>query len=536
MPIYRTIQNLAAWQRLSVLLIGVFLLRIIYLLVSPLDLISDEAYYWDWSRRLDWCYYSKPPMIAWLNWLSTTSLGATTFAVRLTAAVLGTFGLTFVFLLGRDLFDARVGLLATMLAAFTPGNALQSALMTIDVPFLFFWCGSLWTFWRFVNADKRATAWAIATGLMIGFGILSKQTMLGYLPLAALFLLINPEDRRRLFSWRFGLMSVICLSFLSPIVIWNASHDWITFQHTASHFDENTIGLGTRLSRSAEFIGSQIGAVSPILWLVMVTVFLAAIRYHKSLNRQEQFLLCFSFAPLMGVVALSLKQRLEPNWPAAFYPAAFVLIAACFCRVSEFSQRLNISRWVTKASVVNAAICTTLFYVTSISLPYTSMAGSSIDFTSRLRGWSELAREVEARLPADYARRNTPIIATTGRSFISELAFYLPSQTKISRWTSSQEIHSQYDLWNHYPSEQSSGTNRRSSSETIIITEADKPLNAELAESFQAVEKLGEVTVSLGHNRHRAVHLWLARAKGDDNQAGSFSQLAQTPKQGAVRR
>ena len=32
----------------------------------PLDLAPDEAHYWDWSRRLDWSYYSKGPLVAWL--------------------------------------------------------------------------------------------------------------------------------------------------------------------------------------------------------------------------------------------------------------------------------------------------------------------------------------------------------------------------------------------------------------------------------------------------------------------------------------
>ena len=32
----------------------------------PLDLAPDEAHYWDWSRHLDWSYYSKGPLVAWL--------------------------------------------------------------------------------------------------------------------------------------------------------------------------------------------------------------------------------------------------------------------------------------------------------------------------------------------------------------------------------------------------------------------------------------------------------------------------------------
>ena len=32
---------------------------------SPFDLAPDEAHYWEWSRRLDYGYYSKGPAIAW---------------------------------------------------------------------------------------------------------------------------------------------------------------------------------------------------------------------------------------------------------------------------------------------------------------------------------------------------------------------------------------------------------------------------------------------------------------------------------------
>ena len=32
----------------------------------PLDLAQDEAHYWDWSRHLDWSYYSKGPLVAYL--------------------------------------------------------------------------------------------------------------------------------------------------------------------------------------------------------------------------------------------------------------------------------------------------------------------------------------------------------------------------------------------------------------------------------------------------------------------------------------
>ena len=34
----------------------------------PLDLSEDESHYWEWSRHLDYGYYSKPPGIAAVIW------------------------------------------------------------------------------------------------------------------------------------------------------------------------------------------------------------------------------------------------------------------------------------------------------------------------------------------------------------------------------------------------------------------------------------------------------------------------------------
>src|SRR6476469_5270700 len=64
----------------------------------PLDLAPDEAHYWEWSRQLDWSYYSKGPLVAWIirgsceligPW-SEAHTGSLMFAVRLPAVICGT--------------------------------------------------------------------------------------------------------------------------------------------------------------------------------------------------------------------------------------------------------------------------------------------------------------------------------------------------------------------------------------------------------------------------------------------------------------
>src|SRR3954449_11605209 len=65
-------QGTVADLRAAVLIAaGLALARLVVLFVTPLELYPDEAQYWLWSRHLDFGYFSKPPVIAWLIWATT---------------------------------------------------------------------------------------------------------------------------------------------------------------------------------------------------------------------------------------------------------------------------------------------------------------------------------------------------------------------------------------------------------------------------------------------------------------------------------
>src|SRR6185295_14760803 len=54
----------------------------------PIDLSGDEAHYWDWSRQLDWSYYSKGPLVAYIIRGSCAIFGDVMWAVRFPALLL----------------------------------------------------------------------------------------------------------------------------------------------------------------------------------------------------------------------------------------------------------------------------------------------------------------------------------------------------------------------------------------------------------------------------------------------------------------
>src|SRR6188474_3469351 len=75
--------------------------RLIALFRTPLELYPDEAQYWLWSRTLDVGYYSKPPLIAWAIWATTSFAGDAEPWVRLSAPLFQAGATLLVFAIGR---------------------------------------------------------------------------------------------------------------------------------------------------------------------------------------------------------------------------------------------------------------------------------------------------------------------------------------------------------------------------------------------------------------------------------------------------
>ncbi|MDP1592144.1 MAG: glycosyltransferase family 39 protein, partial [Prosthecobacter sp.] len=131
------------------LLAAVFIARVgvMLLFVNGADLAGDEAYYWDWGRRPDWGYFSKPPMIGWMMGVIGWLTGNAEWGVRFAALLLGTATLVVIHRIALVLFDARTAFLTAVLVLLTIANAGLNLLLTIDAPLLLCWTLGLLLFW-----------------------------------------------------------------------------------------------------------------------------------------------------------------------------------------------------------------------------------------------------------------------------------------------------------------------------------------------------------------------------------------------------
>ncbi len=490
------------WDRRAYLLLAALLVwRLLFILISPMDLAPDEAYYWDWSRIPALGYYSKPPMIGWVNMISSALLPVSVFSVRLPAAIFATASLLLFHALGKRLFSSRTAFWALAATAASPGSCVIGYIMTIDAPLLFFWSLAIYCFWRALADEAAGYRWWLAAGLAAGGGLLSKQMMLAFLVLAVVFLLASRRDRHHLSSPRPYLMIVLALAALLPPLWWNMQHDWITFRHTAHHFEGNP----HRLRTLADFIGGQLLLLSPLTCSLFALLTGGLLYGFARQGRRVRFLLLFGGASLAFFLLMSLRQRINANWPAIFYPGGMVLLAAWGC--GEVSGgRFLADRWrrFFVPGVLVGALLALLTYALPLVLPSTSLGGGRLDPTARIKGWRQLALAVEVvrrELPQD----EEVFLASPSRQVVSELAFYLPDQPRVYMWSGQAGVQSQYDLW----PQPDAGPVRDG---LVVLEEGDAPLTASVARSFTTFEKLRELEISLGPAGSRRFSVYLGRS------------------------
>ena len=478
----------------------------IYIFIVPLDLSPDEAYYWDWSRRLDWGYYSKPPMIAWINWLSTFLLGNHTWAVRLPAALLSTTSILVIYLLAQKMFDKKAGLLAILALIFTPAASISALVMTIDVPLLFFWSLSLYSLWSAHIADKPS--WWLLTGLFCGLGMLSKQTMVAFVPFSLLFLMSLKEGRNHLKRvWPYAA-ALVAFIIILPFLLWNAKHGWITFIHTSHHFEEIHKTAFLSFKDFFAFISSQALIFTPLTFLMFLLspIALFEISKQKSLTQPYYFLICLGVLPLLLIMILSLKQTINANWPAPFYEAIAIMFGAACTNSISSHQKNPLAKIIKKFYVVGlklGLIITIITLLMPFVIIHTPLAGSKLDPTKKLRGWSAFGRKIDKAAEA-LSYNNKLILIAKRRQTVSEMAFYCKNNPIVYQWPDSKgRIRSQYHLWG--------GPVEKIDQDALFVIQTHKKFPKNSKKYFEKIEFLGSLEIPLGPGGSRDFNLYFGK-------------------------
>lgn len=444
----------------------VTMFRLSYVAQEYVDLASEEAQYWSWSRRLDWSYYSKPPLIAYSIRLFCEIFGDTALGVRAGAIAMSAVVMAITWSLSMRLFrDERIAALSLLGVNAIPMYAVGAAVMTTDTPLLLFWASMLWAFERATLGGRPRYWWLV--GLFLGLGLLSKYAMLYLVPCLALFLALSPTQRHWLRRPEpYGAL-VLGSLFFAPVVVWNAQNNWVTFRHVyrlagggapAAPSPE----LGARLAKSAEtffaFFGGQVGFITPLLFGAMCwVVWRVFARRDWRLDDRLLFLACPCAPILIFFHAKSLFGNTYANWGAmAYYTAALLVVwwlVDNYDRATDRPGRVFWRRWGVATFGLAGLITVGVHFGSDVFQTLNRGAralGSNglspkLDPMYQLVGWRKLASEVtEAR--SEMPEPPYTFIFAPDYHTASLMAFYVEGQPFTYNPNIGRRMN-QFDIW-----------------------------------------------------------------------------------------
>ena len=385
------------------LILVVTTLRTATLAISPLELGVDEAQYWLWSKTLDFGYFTKPPMIAWIIGASNWLFGHHVMAVRLPACWLNFATALVLWQTATWLYGPKAGRWTSLLWISLPAVGLGSFLISTDTPLLL--CISLALLAVAGSSCNKIppTHAMIYAGFALGVGMLAKYAALYGLFGLLLIWAIGRHQPAPIIRGKHLLLALVAfLMAASPNLVWNITHDFSTMRHLGDN--ANLAKQTNNLTESLIFLISQAMVAGPLVFVLMSGILKAA--------RHERHAGWLIWMAVPVLVLMSLQAYLSEanaNWAMTAYPALSVWLGGWIAGYATKGN--NADKKSSKARIwagygafgVNASLTMTLIIIT--------MAGSlgpltpASDPLRRLRGWHQLASDVERHLVAHEAAR-----------------------------------------------------------------------------------------------------------------------------------
>src|SRR5882757_8933890 len=396
-------------------------LRLVAAAFTPITF--DEAYYWMWSKHLAGGYYDHPPMVAVVIRLGTMIAGDTELGVRLVSILLALPMSWAVYQAAAVLFGGRrEAATSAILLNVTLMAAVGTMIVTPDAPLLV--ASSFVLFCLAKVLETGRGVWWLAVGVAFGAALLSKYTALFFGPAILIWLIVVPKLRRWLMSPWLYLGGIVAFAMFSPVILWNADHQWVSFikQLGRARIEDFT------LRYIGELIPTQIAFATPLVF-ILGAMGLYALWKRKAGASAARVLINSTFWTItLYFVWHSLHSRVEANWFGPVYPA-FAIAAAAAANLTRWGSRAQRAidfclRWAAPSGIL-------MFALLILQANTGVLSGYRRDASVRSVGigWRELASEIEAV----RAREGAACVLALDYGTTSWLAFYLPKGSCVAQ-------------------------------------------------------------------------------------------------------
>lgn len=266
----------------------------------------DELATLDDARHLAWGYVAYPPFTPFLGRIELALFGESLAGFRFFAALAQSIAIVLTAILAKRLGgDGRAQWLAALAVAVSPVSLSASSLFQyVSFDYLWWVVIALLVVVLVQSGDGR---WWLAIGAAIGFGFLTKYTILFLVAGLLAGMVLTPLRRHLATIWPWA-GALVALLVAAPHLIWQIQHDFISFE-----FLRSIHARDVRIGRTDHFLLKQLYVPAN---LVTVPLWIAGL---IALFRRCRVLAWMAVVPfLLFVVARGRDYYTAPIYPMLF--------------------------------------------------------------------------------------------------------------------------------------------------------------------------------------------------------------------------
>jgi Dolichyl-phosphate-mannose-protein mannosyltransferase len=315
----------------------------------------DESYSTAIARDLHLSYFDHPPLHQWIAHAAGEVVGYGRW-VRLPFIALFAGSTWLMYRLTARLFGREAGVwaaLAVNLSAFFTLAVGQWVLP--DGPLVFCELAAAATLARLFfpqpgEGEQPWLLWPLA-GLWLGLAALSKYQAAPVALGLGLFVLTMPGGRRWLRHPALYVGALVALAAASPVLIWNAQHDWVSFTFQTGRGAPRRFSLTGPL----ESLAGQMALLLPWVAIPLIWAGVGAVRQGRRDPRAWFCLMAaaptvalFTLLPLLGNKGL-------PHWPMPGWLMLFPVLGERLARSNADGRRWP-RRWAAASAAILAVL------------------------------------------------------------------------------------------------------------------------------------------------------------------------------------
>jgi len=377
-----------------------------------LELHADEAYYWVYSRFLDWGYYDHPPMVAIFIRLGYT-LFHNEFGLRLLTVITSTLSVWILWLIIKQ-YNANWKLFILVIAS-TFIFHIYGFSTTPDAPLLFFTVLFYFFYKKYIDQDK----WSLAVILAFVVAGLLYSKYHGILVIG-LTVASNIKLLKRPSFWFIACLAAI---LYIPHILWQINHGFPSINY---HLSERSSDEGFDISTVLGYIPGQVLMAGPFIgWFILYFAFTTRIK--------DTFIRCL-LVNAIGTLAFfflsTFKGNVQSHWTLVAYAPVVLLV------LIHFKQRGTQPAWFTKLAIANIALILVIRIGLILGIPALQHLPHLESYFST-RKWVDQVKQRAG---------NSPVVIPDGFQEPSWYSFYTNSLNGFA-YDSRYYRRTQYDIW-----------------------------------------------------------------------------------------